>query len=266
MRANKILPVDIVLAPEWWNKHTGITFDRDFFFHPLKRVECEQKMEETLYERWGNYGLGEDKDTARPEIGAVHLAAGFLLSEILGCEVDYRENHPPAVNCNMRDELSIDAEGAFKTRAFKDFKALCNTLKEKHGYLTGDVNWGGLLNIAMDIRGQQIFLDMAMEDANVQGLFDDISRVISKFVNFVEYETKTTSISVNRVARYYEKPLLLHSQCSHTMISIDDYERYLMKYDLAWANNNRPYGIHYCGNDPHRYAESFATLPFFGFS
>ena len=261
MRANRILPVDIVLAPEWWNKHTGITFDRDFFFHPLKRVECEQKMEETLYERWGKYGLGGDKDTLRPEIGAVHLAAGFLLSEILGCEVEYNEIPPPAVKCNTREELRVDVEGAFKTKAFKDFEALCNTLKVKHGYLTGDVNWGGLLNIVLDIRGQQIFLDMAMEDENVQVLFDDIFSVISKFVNFVERETSTTSISVNRVARYYENPLLLHSQCSHTMISTEDYERYLMKFDIAWAKNNHPYGIHYCGNDPHRYAESFAKLP-----
>jgi hypothetical protein len=54
---------------------------------------------------------------------------------------------------------------------------------------------------------------------------------------------------------------LLHSQCSHTMISSEDYERYLMKYDMEWAKINRPFGIHYCGNDPHRYAESFAKLP-----
>ncbi len=43
------IPVDIVLAPEWWNKYTGITFDRDFFFHPLKRVEFEQQMEKELF-------------------------------------------------------------------------------------------------------------------------------------------------------------------------------------------------------------------------
>lgn len=61
------IPVDIVLAPEWWHKHTGITFDRDFFFHPLKRVESEQRMEKELYDRWGKYGLGAEKDKAKPE-------------------------------------------------------------------------------------------------------------------------------------------------------------------------------------------------------
>jgi hypothetical protein len=261
VKANRILPVEIVMAPEWWNKHTGITFDRDFFFHPLRRVDCEQKMEKTLYERWGKYGLGTDKDTVRPEIGPVHLAAGFFLSEILGCEVEFSEKHPPAVHCNDREELKVDVEGAFKTKSYKDFEVLCNTLKTKHGYLVGDINWGGILNIAMDIRGQQLFLDMAMGDENVPTFFDDIHSVISKFTTFVEHETKTTSISVNRVARYYDDPLLLHSQCSHTMISNEDYERFLLKYDMEWAITNRPFGIHYCGSDPHRYAESFAKLP-----
>ncbi len=46
---NFSLPVDIVLAPEWWNKNEKITFDRDFFYHPLKRVEAEQQMEKVLF-------------------------------------------------------------------------------------------------------------------------------------------------------------------------------------------------------------------------
>ena len=43
------LPVEIVLAPEWWHKNEGMIFDRDFFFHPAKRVESEQKMEKILF-------------------------------------------------------------------------------------------------------------------------------------------------------------------------------------------------------------------------
>jgi hypothetical protein len=260
MLKNK-LPVDIVLAPEWWHKNTGIIFDRDFFFHPARRVEDEQKMEKTLYERWGRYGLGADRNHKRPEIGAVHLAAGFFISEILGCRVEYSENHPPVVSCDNRHELEIDPDGAYKTRAYQNFESLLDILKTRYGYLTGDINWGGVLNIALDIRGQQIFIDMATEDEGIQSFLDDIYQVISDFVTLVECRTKTTSISVNRVARHFTKPLLLHSECSHTMIGCEDYERYLMKYDIGWAKKNRPFGIHYCGPDPHRFAEVFAKLP-----
>src|SRR4030042_4592360 len=110
MSVQRFLPVDIVLAPEWWNKHENITFDRDFFFHPLKRVEEEQHMEKVLYDRWGKFGLGKSKDAKRPEIGAVHLATGYLLSEMMGCKVNYSDSHPPQVLSDHRESLFFDTE------------------------------------------------------------------------------------------------------------------------------------------------------------
>ncbi len=261
MTENKTITVDIVLAPEWWNKHTGITFDRDFFFHPLKRVESEQRMEKELYERWGQYGLGAHKDTPRPEIGAVHLAAGFMLSEMLGCEVKYTENHPPAVIAANREHLEIDIDAAFNSKVYKDFLNLTESLKSTYGYLTGDVNWGGVLNIAMDLRGDQIMMDMLMTPDAVKSYFNSIARVIEKFTDFVAAQTGTSSISVTRSVRHLPKPVFLHSECSHTMISSDDYEQFLMPIDAKWSREKDYFGIHYCGIDPHRYAESFARLP-----
>jgi hypothetical protein len=260
----KALPVDIVLAPEWWNKHEGITFDPDFFFHPIKRVEEEQRMEKVLYERWGQFGLGLNKDQKRPEIGAVHLAAGFLLSEMLGCEVNYTENHPPQVIAAKREDLLLNETDAFNSAAFKRATNLWSEMKAKHGYLTGDINWGGILNLAMDLRGENIFLDMMMTPDEVHQYFGKIKNVIEKFTSMMLTETGTTSVSVTRSVRHFEKPVMLHSECSHTMISAEDYEQYLLPYDIEWSRK-RPFGIHYCGNDPHRMAESFAKIPHLDF-
>jgi hypothetical protein len=257
---NKILPVDIVLAPEWWNANEGITFDRDFFFHPLKRVEVEQKMEKVLYDRWGQFGLGEAHAEARPEIGAVHLAAGYLLSEMMGCRVDYTEAHPPQVIAAHRDDLSLDTEVVFKSDAFRSVQNLWDELKKKHGYLTGDINWGGILNLAMDLRGENIFLDMMITPEETQEYFAKIASVIEKFTSGMKHETQSTSISVNRNVRLLDQPVFLHSECSHTMISADDYEKFLLPFDIEWSKK-RPFGIHYCGPDPHRMAESFAKIP-----
>lgn len=257
---NKMLPVDIVLLPEWWNKNEKITFDKDFFYHPLKRVESEIHMEKVLYERWGRYGMGKNKDTARPEIGAVHLAAGFLLSEMMGCELQYSDNHPPQVLAAHKELENIDPEKAFQSAAFKQVLDLADALKAKYGYICGDINWGGVLNIAMDLRGENIFLDMMMTPDETKAYFDSIATVIAKFTDYLAAETGSTSISVNRGVRHLDKPVLLHSECSHTMISEEDYEQFLLPYDIAWSKN-RPYGIHYCGPDPHRMATSFAKIP-----
>jgi hypothetical protein len=44
------------------------------------------------------------------------------------------------------------------------------------------------------------------------------------------------------------------------MISTELYEEFLLPIDVEWSKKYRPFGIHYCGNDPHRYAESFCKI------
>jgi len=257
---NAMLPVDIVLAPAWWFHNEGITFDEDFFYHPVRRVEVEQQMEKVLYERWGKYGLGQDKDKDLPVVGAVHLAAGFLLSEMLGCKVEYKENAPPQVICRQLQELIISVESAFESSAYKKFEKLCESLKTKFRYLKGDVNWGGILNIALDLRGEALFMDMFDKPDDVNTFFSEIAKVIERFTQDLQKHTGSTSISVNRTVRHLEPPVFLHSECSHTMISTEDYKKFLFSFDEQWNKSYRPFGIHFCGKDAHRYAEVFTEL------
>lgn len=260
-----LLPVDIVFHPSWWHAHAGITFDEDFFYHPLKRVESERKMEAVLYDRFGQHGLGGHRHDDLPVVGPVHNAAGYLISEMLGCEIRYREDAPPDVLSAERDGLAIDPDAAFGSAAFKRFEGLCDALKTRHGYLTGDVNWSGILNAALDVRGQSLFMDMLDDPESVRTGFQRIAEVISRFVGGVQAETKTSSVSVNRVVRFFDQPVWLHSECSNTMISAADYERFILPIDCAWSREHRPFGIHHCGNDPHRFAESYAKIPHLDF-
>jgi len=258
-RADPAYPVDIVLAPEWWYRHTGVTFDRDFFYHPARRVEAEAQMERVLYDRWGQYGLGSKE--SRPEVGPVHLAAGYLLQEMLGCRVEYRDGHPPQVIPARQERLHVDPDAAFASKAFKTFEALCDQLEQTHGYVTGDVNFAGILNIALDLRGQDLFIDMYTDPEHIKQQFAKIAQVITRFVDFVLAKTGTSSISVNRNVRHLREPVVLHSECTHTMISEKDYERFLLEYDIQWSRRYKAFGVHYCGPDPHRHAASYAKIP-----
>lgn len=254
------LPVDVVFHPSWWNRHAGIVFDEDFFYHPLKRVEAEQLMERELYERFGNYGLGKERELRLPVIGAVHNAAGYILSEMLGCEVLYKPDAAPQVIPGNTGRLDISVEKAFKSDSFKKFSALLEKLKEKYGYLTGDINWSGVLNIALDIAGENVFMDFYERPEEVKIQFRKIADMMEKFVAGIFHETGSSSISVNRNVRNIKKPVFLHSECSHTMIDTEQYEEFLLPLDLEWSKKYRPFGIHYCGNDPHRYAEVFSKI------
>jgi len=262
---NGPLPVEVVFHPSWWHRHAGISFDRDFFYHPARRVEAERHMERVLYDRFGDLGLGEDRDRDQPVIGAVHNAAGYLLSEMLGCGVEYHEDAPPLVIPAQRTDLALDAESAFSSPAFRRLGTLMDALKASFGYLAGDVNWAGLLNLALDLRGQDIFLDMADRPGEVRVLFARIAGVIERFTNVVARETGTTSISVNRTVRHLSGPVFLHSECALTMISSAHYEEFLLPFDRSWSERHRPFGVHYCGADPHRFAGAFAKIPHLDF-
>ena len=262
---NQMLPVDIVLHPSWWFHHEGITFDEDFFFHPARRVEVERKMEQALYDRWGRFGLGERCGEDRPVVGAVHLAAGWLISEMLGCRVDYFEDGPPQVIAANVDSLELSPDAAFETPAYRRYAEVADSLKTRFGYVEGDVNWGGVLNIALDLRGERFLMDLLENPDGAARFATDIAQVIERFTSQLAGATGTTSISVNRNVRHFNRPVFLHSECSNVMISTDAYEQLLMPYDVAWSRKFRPFGIHYCGDDPHRYAESFARLPHLDF-
>ncbi len=263
--ATQRLPVDVVFHPSWWNAHAGITFDEDFFYHPKKRVESERHMEQVLYEHFGKYGLGDLRNENLPVIGAVHNAAGYLVSEMLGCCIRYNGDTAPDVLPAERESLDIDIQAAFTGDAFKRFSALCDALKTSHGYLTGDVNWSGILNLALDVRGQSIFLDMLDDPEAVHVGFGKLAEVLSRFVSGIQAETRSSSISVNRVVRCFDEPVWLHSECSNTMISAADYERFILPIDSAWSQQRRPFGIHHCGNDPDRFAASYAKIPHLDF-
>ncbi len=259
------LPVEIVLHPSWWHAHAGIDFDEDFFYHPARRVECERRMEKVLYERFGAYGLGAERDRDLPLVGPVHNAAGYLLSEMLGCEIRYRADAPPDVVPANRDRLEVDTEAPFGSPAFKRFERLCAALKTRFGFLLGDVDWAGVLNLALDLRGQDLFLDMADAPDHVASEFRKLACVAERFAAGIESETGSSSIAVNRTVRHLRLPVYLHSECANTMISAAAYERFLLPLDAAWSERHRPFGIHHCGRDPHRLAASYAKVPHLDF-
>ena len=254
------LPVDIVFHPSWWYRHAGITFDEDFYYHPVKRVESEKLMEQVLYKRFGQFGLGEDKEKDLPLIGAVHNAAGYIISEMLGCKVIYKEDSPPQVIPAGMEIEDVDTQNVFKSPVFKKFLKLQEKLKEKYGYIIGDVNWNGVLNTALDLAGEKVFMDFFINPEELKKQFYEIANVIENFATGMSKETGTNSISVNRNVRHIEKPVFLHSECSHTMIDTKQYEEFLLPIDIEWSKKYRPFGIHYCGNDPHRYAETFTKI------
>jgi hypothetical protein len=257
------LPVEVVFHASWWHRHYGFTFDEGFFFDPDLRVESERQMREILHERFGDLGLGEPDAKPRPVIGPVNLAAGFLPSAVLGCEVKYVDDATLEVlPAHLTDEqvMALTVPDLETNPAFRKLIALMDALEARFGRLEGDVNWEGVQNVALNLRGPELFLDYYDNPALARRLLDVAAGTISAMAQYVRRRTGTNSISVNRIVGPVDPRISLHSNCTVTMVSAAIYREFLLDYDRRLAADLWPYGIHYCGKDMHKVREEFARV------
>lgn len=259
-----LLPVAFVFHPEWWHKNHGLCFERRFFYDPDTRVEADLQMRKILQERFGRYGIEQDtKLETLPCIGATHLAAGYIISEMFGCEIIFsKDSSPQVITKNITDKEADYIEPLYlsENKTFQELKKLVEKLKNKFGYVIGDINWQGVLNVALDLRGEKIFIDMVQNQTRAMRLFSAITDTIKEFVNYVRSETGTSSISVNRTIKYIDPTINLHSNCSVVMISPEMYQDLLLEFDRDLCESLQPYGIHHCGNNMHTHASGYSRL------
>ena len=164
-------------------------------------MEVDREMRKILFERFGNLGMGEEHPELRPCIGAIHLAAGYIISKIFGCEIKYYKGASPEVLPKMisdKEADNLEPINLGENAAFKQVVKLVDKLKNRFGYVMGDINWQGVLNVALDIRGSAIFIDMMQTPDRARRIFGSITKTIMDFVNYIRGETGTSSISVNR--------------------------------------------------------------------
>jgi uroporphyrinogen-III decarboxylase len=246
--------VDLVFHPDWWHTHYDLSFDEPFHFDPKVRVESERRMRQALHDRFGDPGLGEANARPRPVVGPVHLAIGFVVQAMLGCQVRFAPNAAPQVVCaNLTDEqvMALEAPEIESASLMRETIAMMDALEAEYGYLEGDIPWDGVLNVALDLRGQQLFLDFYDDPALVHHLFDVVARTTCGVACYVRQRTGTTSVSLNRIVASVDPRFNLHSNCAVQMISNEMYEQFLLPYDNWLAKRLQPYGVHHCGDNMH---------------
>lgn len=254
-----MIPVELIFNPNWWFRNYGISFDRPFYFDPQARIENDVRMRRALHER---FGIGPADPQPRPVIGSEYVAGGFVIPALLGVEVRFCDNQAPwSIPAEMSREqiLALRAPDIESTWPMSELIAQMDTLEKEFGYLTGDFDPAGVINTALELRGQQLFLDL-IEDPELTGhLFAVIAETTARVASYVARRTGTSSLSVNRSIVNVDRSLFVVSNCSIQMISPKLYGAALAPWDRWLAERLRPFGVHHCGNNLERYAEHYRT-------
>jgi len=262
-RSKTYLPVEVVFAPAWWNKRCGIKFDKGFYVDPVRRVKDEQTKRRMLAQIFGDLALGEKDPEPRPVIGPVHLAAGYLVQEALGCQLVFHEDAPPdVIPQNLDDQAFEQWEPPqwFSTPLAAESRRMIDALKSEYGYVEGDINWSGILNLLLDVRGNALYMDLYDRPQTVQRAADKMADFLLSFVQYIDAVSTSTSISVNRTVRHVDPGIHLTSNCTVTMLSAEAYEQFLLEPDQKLADSLKPFGIHHCGNNMEKFAASYGKI------
>lgn len=253
------IPAAVIFNPNWWFRNCGIAFDQPFYFDRGARIRNDVAMRRELCRR---FGIGEPDPQPRPVIGSRHVAGGFIVPALLDVEVRFEVNQAPcpvAAEIGRERALALRVPQIETTWPMNLLLADMDALEREFGCVVGDFNLDGVLNTALQLRGQQFFLDM-MEDPALAGHICDVVAETQLLVaRLVAAHTGTTSVSVNRSIVNVDPAIYLHSNCSVQMVSPALYKERLLPYDCRLARELRPYGIHHCGNNLHRFAPLYAA-------
>jgi hypothetical protein len=255
------ISVNVVFSPSWWRRHYGISFEEPFYLDVETRIRNDVLMRRALFER---FGLEEPDPRPRPIIGSMHIAGGFVLPALLGVPIRFSADQaawPMPLNLDRQAILSLRAVDIESTWPMSLLIAQMDQLQQEFGCVVGDLNTAGIVNTSVELRGNDLLLDLIEDPELTDHLFQVVAEMQVRVGQYLRDRTGTTSIAVNRSILDVDPAIHVTSNCSVSMISPRLYEQRVLPHEMYAAEKLAPYGIHHCGGNLQKYAKAYSRMP-----
>jgi len=164
------------------------------------------------------------------------------------------------LNLNREAILTLRAPDLTRTWPMNVLIEQMDALESRFGYVTGDLNTGGLFNNALEVRGNDLFMDLREDVELADHLLSIVAETVIDLNATLRQRTGTTSIAVNRSVLSVDPAIHLTSNCSVSMIAPKLYEARILPHEIRVARRLAPFGIHHCGSNLHKYAEPYSKM------
>lgn len=238
------IPLGVGFYPDWWNKHYGISYDRNYYFDPETRIAARLEMDRRLYERFGDVGLGDPDPKPKP-----FLTFGMvMLPAVFGCEIVFKKDALPwalPLNLSAEQIRKLEVPDLTRTYPLTEVMKQIEYFQGKYGQVVGDINTTGVQNLALKLRGEQLYFDYFERPDLCRHLLTICTRAIIQLFQFIHRITGTGAMDVTPMSdpRFYVLP-----NCTVEQISLATYEKFNLPYDNQVAQACHPLGIHHCGS------------------
>ena len=252
--------IEITFSPTWWYHKYGMDFEAAKTWHdPFTAIEWDQQQRRLLWERFGDAGLGEADPQPIPIVGGEF--GHRWMSALWGCEVAYfPDQWPHAVplpNASQRMQ-SLDLPDLGKSPVVQMLNQNASLVEDKFGTCQVIINFGGPLNNAVSVFGEEIFSACAGEPELAQRVLFRMGEAVLMVFDDVQSWLNHESVQEARA-----KPWEL-GNCPVSQISPRMYRQVVLPIDL-WLRSHFSgvFNLHHCGVF-HPYAEVYRPLNFQG--
>jgi uroporphyrinogen-III decarboxylase len=246
MAARHSIPLGAGFYPDWWYKQYGISFDKKYYFDPETRIEARLAMDKALYERFGDVGVGDGNPKPRPMV----TAGMITLPAVFGCQIVYQDDALPwAIPLNLSEDevMKLEVPDLFSSWPMTEWIKQIDDMKKKYGKVTGDINTTGIQNLALKIRGDELYIDYFENPDLCHHLLRICTECVKQLFAFNYKATGTGAVDVTPMA---DPEIAVIPNCTEEQISNKIYETFLLPYDneVADAGKEHGFGIHHCGS------------------
>ncbi len=254
--------VDVTFHPSWWNRH-GFGFEERFFSDPKYRIATDREMRRVLYEHFGEYGIGDKEPQPRPILDSDLLAGEYLQSQMLGCQVDFSHENLPYVHpLELSDSAAaaLSAPSLENCAAWRDCANQLSWLESEYGRAECYLDCHGVQNLAMDLRGTELFMDYYDQPELARHLIAVSLETILSVSKELRHHSDSISVGVTSVIKRLDPNIYVTSNCTCEMISRDIYREFLQGPDRALSEVFQPFGIHHCGQSAEHLIDAYREL------
>ncbi len=250
---------EIGFTPRWYRDALGIDFGRRWHTDVPYRRQTVLAMREELRRRFPGTCIGGIDQPDAPLDLLTGVFGACTMAAIFGLPILYSaDNWPNVEHCYFTREqmAAVQPPNLSTNPMFQDLLRQVDEIQTLEERTVGFVNWQGILNNALRLRGQNLFLDLYEAPHLAHHLFGVICDTMIDAIRRLHERQRAGGVD-------YRFGTV--SNCTVNMISPAHYEEFCLPYDCRLAAAFEVVGIHNCAWNADPYLPSYATVPNLGY-
>ena len=256
--------VSLGFTPRWYHARLGVDLGERWHLDPEYRYRTIVQMKTHLHETFPSVPeFAPDVDDHGAERAAATISGvyGILVIPMLyGLEPVYQtDNWPDVAARSALSKEEISALPPADPASAPHIRELMRQMDwvESHAQsISGYLNYQGVLNIALKVRGNAVFMDMMDDPEWTSGFFAHIGDAMQKTAHLVQERQRESGFAAG---------VFTVSNCVMNMVSPAQYEEFVLPIDRKLSESFPSFGVHTCNWDATPYLDSLRHIDKMGY-